>query len=276
MVAVRTRRPAKGHPMSVASPLPMALSQEFAQAIVAQGEDHFCAALLGCARANGVAADHCSIFAFDETLRPRHVTTASHSMSEVAHEVAMHYADEMYAQDPMRGHLQAARDACAPLVMRLDLGKMNSPGYHNACILRIGTVDKVSIVTVGKRNRIVLNYYRHVSSGPFSAKELARLQSLAPVHAALATKHESLTRPSETCETPSRDGLSEQIAALGAALSQRELEVCAMILRGHTSESIALNLGVSLSTVLTFRKRAYAKLSISSANELFRRVLQRD
>ena len=262
--------------MNVASPQPIALSQEFAQAIVAQGEDRFAAALLGCARANGAPADHCSIFAFDEDLRPRHVTTASHSMPEVAHEVATHYADEMYAQDPLRGHLQAARDAGAPLVVRLDLGRLNSPSYHNACILRIGTVDKVSIVSVGKRNRIVLNYYRHVSSGPFSAKELTRLQSLAPVHAALAAKHELLTRPPETLDRTSRDGLSEQIAALGAALSPRELEVCAMILRGHTSESIALNLGVSHSTVLTFRKRAYAKLSISSANELFRRVLQRD
>jgi DNA-binding CsgD family transcriptional regulator len=43
---------------------------------------------------------------------------------------------------------------------------------------------------------------------------------------------------------------------------------------GLTSERIALKLGVSLNTVLTYRKRAYFRLRISSQNDLLRLMLQ--
>lgn len=52
-------------------------------------------------------------------------------------------------------------------------------------------------------------------------------------------------------------------------LTAREREVALMILRGHSGESIALNLGVSLATVKTHRQRLYTKLGISSQGELF-------
>ncbi len=52
-------------------------------------------------------------------------------------------------------------------------------------------------------------------------------------------------------------------------LTAREREVALMILKGHSGESIALNLGLSLATVKTHRQRLYAKLGISSQGELF-------
>ncbi|MBN9527719.1 MAG: LuxR family transcriptional regulator [Alphaproteobacteria bacterium] len=52
-------------------------------------------------------------------------------------------------------------------------------------------------------------------------------------------------------------------------LTPREREVALMILKGHSGESIALNLGLSLATVKTHRQRLYAKLGISSQGELF-------
>ena len=39
-------------------------------------------------------------------------------------------------------------------------------------------------------------------------------------------------------------------------------------LRGHSSESIGFNLGISLGTVKTHRKNAYAKLGVTSQSEL--------
>jgi DNA-binding CsgD family transcriptional regulator len=51
-------------------------------------------------------------------------------------------------------------------------------------------------------------------------------------------------------------------------LSAREREVARMILQGHSSESIGLHLGISVTTVKTHRKHAYAKLNISTQSEL--------
>jgi len=52
-------------------------------------------------------------------------------------------------------------------------------------------------------------------------------------------------------------------------LTDREREVVQLILIGHNSNSIALKLCVSLSTIKTHRRNIYHKLQISSQTELF-------
>jgi DNA-binding CsgD family transcriptional regulator len=52
-------------------------------------------------------------------------------------------------------------------------------------------------------------------------------------------------------------------------LTAREREVCERIVLGYTSIGIGLDLDIALSSVLTYRKRAYAKLGIGTQNELF-------
>jgi len=52
-----------------------------------------------------------------------------------------------------------------------------------------------------------------------------------------------------------------------------EAAVCARIVTGYSNEAIALDLGISFHSVRTYRKRAYAKLNVTSQNELFAQVL---
>src|SRR5262249_42727769 len=52
-------------------------------------------------------------------------------------------------------------------------------------------------------------------------------------------------------------------------LTEREKAVCLRILAGFSSEAISAELGIGLHSTLTYRKRAYEKLGISSQNELF-------
>ena len=66
--------------------------------------------------------------------------------------------------------------------------------------------------------------------------------------------------------------LRRRIAALAPDMPGREVDVCVGIVRGQTSEAIALALKISTNTVLTYRKRAYGRLRISSQNELVRRL----
>jgi DNA-binding CsgD family transcriptional regulator len=63
-----------------------------------------------------------------------------------------------------------------------------------------------------------------------------------------------------------------------AQLSGRERDVVRFVLQGHSSESIGLHLGISVTTVKTHRKNAYAKLNISTQAELlslFLKALER-
>src|SRR5690606_4359226 len=84
----------------------------------------------------------------------------------------------------------------------------------------------------------------------------------------LLEKHDSLTRPPLECND--FRGYRKRVEQVAPCLSEREAEVCAGIALGMNSEGIGLTLGIKLSTVQTHRKRAYARLGISSQNELLK------
>jgi len=65
----------------------------------------------------------------------------------------------------------------------------------------------------------------------------------------------------------------QRLKTVAPELSPREIEVCIRIMLGVTSEGIGIDLGISRNTVLTYRKRAYARLNISSQNQLFRLLM---
>jgi len=65
-------------------------------------------------------------------------------------------------------------------------------------------------------------------------------------------------------------GLEDKFQDFGNdTLTAREQEVVQLILVGHSSNSISLLLGISLTTVKTHRRNIYNKLQISSQAELF-------
>jgi hypothetical protein len=101
----------------------------------------------------------------------------------------------------------------------------------------------------------------------FSAEELAACGRMAPVIAALARAE---WRELEGGTGPVEDTPTLLIAAAGRqgiALSPL------LILRGHSTPSIALKLGVSPQTVKVFRKQLYQRCGISSQAELFSLML---
>jgi DNA-binding CsgD family transcriptional regulator len=60
---------------------------------------------------------------------------------------------------------------------------------------------------------------------------------------------------------------------LQAGLTRRELEVYARTLLGMTARGIALDLDVKITSIYTFRRRAYERLNISSGYQLMRLLL---
>ena len=62
--------------------------------------------------------------------------------------------------------------------------------------------------------------------------------------------------------------IENTVATSSFGLPRRELEVCARILYGISSEGIALELGISEQTVITYRKRTYERLGIATSREL--------
>jgi DNA-binding CsgD family transcriptional regulator len=116
---------------------------------------------------------------------------------------------------------------------------------------------------------------RDATSGrAFGVAEMEVCQRLGPVIAALARAH---WRGIAESDGPAEDTAGVLAAAAdrrhGIALSPRQAEVALLILRGHSTVSIGLRLGVSPQTVKVFRKQLYARCGISSQAELFALML---
>lgn len=107
----------------------------------------------------------------------------------------------------------------------------------------------------------------------FSAAEVAACQRIAPVIAALARAHWPAPKlaPGPAEDTPAL--LAAAARRQGVALSPRQAEVALLVLKGHSTLSIGLNLGLSPQTVKVFRKQLYARCGISSQAELFALML---
>lgn len=113
------------------------------------------------------------------------------------------------------------------------------------------------------------------SNTRFGAREVAAAQALSPVVLALADRHwAGLDAQGDYSGTAVTDRLIAMLdKAKGIRLSPRQAEVALLILRGHSSMSIGLKLGVSAQTVKVFRKQLYRKCAISSQAELFHLML---
>jgi DNA-binding CsgD family transcriptional regulator len=64
-------------------------------------------------------------------------------------------------------------------------------------------------------------------------------------------------------------GLAARLNVRDGRLTVRESDVLSRVMLGVSSEGIALDLGIGLNSVLTYRKHACARLGVSSQVELF-------
>ncbi|MGL4406458.1 MAG: response regulator transcription factor, partial [Notoacmeibacter sp.] len=103
---------------------------------------------------------------------------------------------------------------------------------------------------------------------PFGQQAFDRLKSRETMLRALIQRHfrdVSMLKstPDEGALEPTFDSFRSDI------LSDRERVIASLVLQGHSSTSIGLNLGIAEGTVKIHRKNLYAKLGISSQAELF-------
>jgi DNA-binding CsgD family transcriptional regulator len=133
-------------------------------------------------------------------------------------------------------------------------------------------VDEITFIAY-PRAGVSLNVClgRDATSGRvFSGAEIAVAQRLAPVVVALVEGHwAGLADAGGAADDVTSDVIEALEARHGIRLSKRQAEVALMILRGHSTASIGLRLGLSPQTVKVFRKQLYAKCTLSSQGELF-------
>ncbi|MCP8894162.1 helix-turn-helix transcriptional regulator [Shinella daejeonensis] len=149
--------------------------------------------------------------------------------------------------------------------------------YYASYYNKLPLVDEIGIVqNLSSRWCFVYSMGRTPASGSYSAHEIRQLRRMEPVLSALMVRHWGGTILASDRKEGLRD-LNETTSRIydyaksltPRGISPRESQVAALILQGHSNHSIAAALGIALGTVKILRKRLYAKLRISSQNELY-------
>jgi DNA-binding CsgD family transcriptional regulator len=113
--------------------------------------------------------------------------------------------------------------------------------------------EEVCLYFKGWGGLVELGFYRERARHAVPEPMIAALDALGRPIAAAFERHQALSGPVEW----------------RARLTARELEVCALLLRGCSSDAIALRLSISRHTVKDHRKQIFRKLGVGSLAQLF-------
>jgi len=251
--------------------LPNAAERRLADAIRAVGTDRFETAMHDWLR-RCVAFDNIIALAYFPAARPQMLYSRTDTPAVFA-EIGTIYLDGVYLLDPF--HDLHVHKAPAGLYRLRDIApdQFRRSRYFQAYYAKTTLIDEIAFVSYPAPGASVhLCLGRDASSGTaFASREVEDAGRIAPVVIALCELHwegVAVARPVERAREVDRliGGLE---ARAGIRLSPRQAEVALLILRGHSSVSIGLRLGISPQTVKVFRKQLYRKCGISSQAELF-------
>jgi DNA-binding CsgD family transcriptional regulator len=150
--------------------------------------------------------------------------------------------------------------------------------YYHSYYRRTGLSEEIGfIISLPDENMLTISLMRAGTSPQFSDRDMAKLRRTEPVIHALVAHHWTnlATEHADIISSNNQDPaigihITSSFESFGKnILTPREREVVSMVLRGHSSDSIGQQFGISTGTVKIHRKNLYAKLDISSQSELF-------
>ncbi|SMG56195.1 helix-turn-helix transcriptional regulator [Paraburkholderia susongensis] len=227
----------------------------------------------------------CTIFAYEFDARPRTVSAADHRGGRFLRDVAERYAAHFYALDGNRAIIGAtgqrraqkpglgrtpARDALVLHQQRSD--EIENEAYRAACYAQPNVSDRLSLLVQPMESVwLSINLYRDSAYGVFAPGELERIESIAPLFAHAASGHYALNGQHQQGPAAAMLARARRVCP---ALTPRELDVLRGTLEGASAAEIAGQMGVKPASVVTYQKRAYARLGISNQRQLFALCMQ--
>jgi DNA-binding CsgD family transcriptional regulator len=182
------------------------------------------------------------------------------------------YARHYMPLDPVWRAISTARSKSA-IQVRCGPGDIIVDAYRRM-LERCDIVERVSFLRPIVSGWRCMTVARTRKSGPFDDEEVAVLGGFAGLLMPMINRNETLSMHGN--KSPDHDvaELEGRFARLFPDLTGRERQTCARAAIGMTVEGAALDLDIATSSILTYRKRAYRRLGVTSAYELARLVMR--
>lgn len=181
------------------------------------------------------------------------------------------YLNQAYLLDPVFNSIQ---QGIAPGIYRLvDMApdSFEETEYYQTCYQKFDLVDEINIlVDLDKSTTCAVSLGRKKAVGSVRRTELNNLKTVFPMLEALIGQF-WMAQAGEFIErAPSTGPLKHALKTFAqGVLTTREQEILGLLLKGHSSKSIANELGISAGTVKVHRKNIHARLDTSTQSEIF-------
>jgi DNA-binding CsgD family transcriptional regulator len=203
-----------------------------------------------------LGVDQCMVFMLSPQSRMTCLLSINFLQEGVATPLAKAYIEGGYQSDPAIEMLTDLATGQTRTIHLRELLDLMSEEYREQFFSDPGLLDKVTIMKFDGRDRYYINLYRGAGRHCFAKQDLFANPVEGRLIAAIVANH-----------FRQNDSLRNEGPL--AFLSDRERQVCLGILAGKKMEAIAANIGVATNSVITYRKRAYTKLGITSRGALF-------
>lgn len=235
---------------------------------------------------------HCTGFEQVGDARPRCIMVAGQGESgaEYARSLTAQYLDDGFRSDPILNTLK--RNDTPGTDLRFFDGRQLPSGDFVEHFYREPELSHEVVCSHRVGEKLVwLSLYKRAGAQVFDERERRDMQQVSRLLLSSVHKQSELTRGTAPRDDEGTEG-GGCVRAWGATradllvkvrgallmnpcgLTVREADICAHIVMGYATLAISLNLGISINTVATHRKRAYAKLGVSSQTELFNSCLR--
>lgn len=254
------------------------MKAQLARTIRAVGTDDFLPELVELAR-HSVAFENVIALLWRGAERPRVLLTRDEG-SNVFRRLEKDYLAAAYQLDPFH-HLHLSGELGPGIYRLMDIAPDHffRSRYFKWYYGDLGITDEMTLFCPLEEGvTLTVSFGRAGGRRPaFSARDKERIRRSEQVFFALMEADWAAIRPARERAQTVRP-MHEQLQAAmqerhGIGLSTRHAEVAVLILKGHSTESAALVLGISAQTVKVFRKQLYKRCGISSQAELFSLML---
>jgi len=220
--------------------------------------------------------DYSVYFAYHQNDKP---LCLHHTFSPVKRTIFVDdYLNGPYLLDPFFKACDRKVDAGLYRLRDIAPDRFYQSEYYRSYYIQTGLAEEICYIVYPVSGvAVAVSLMRAGDNSRFSAREFKLLSSIVPIINSLAQRHWHALhtrfddQPSGLKTSDNRTLIEDTVinALFGSRITPRETQVVAQVLEGHSSDAIARSLGISVGTVRIHRRNIYAKLQISSQQELF-------
>lgn len=253
--------------------VPSANSRHFSQAVDAIGCEQFAPQLLMYLN-KAVHAEHCVLYRFNED-HLEVLGSASIDGSRLANINSARYRNRFWQRDAIFTSLMQRLCGYESAISCVPAEQITDPEFRHEMFLTQGLSGRAMLLGDRASGAYGISLFRRSEIGFFSQEDNNTLASIADTLVSCVAKHGSLVRAQDFSASPlhSAEAIELRLLALAPSLTQRERQVCARLVFGLEVKETAKDLGISPESAVTYRKRAYLRLGVTTRAELLRNLL---